>query len=96
LAGRGGSGIPPAMCSFGIDFAGSPEELVSKARSMIEDAGGAFSGDTNVGNYTVKLPLGEVRGDYRVEPGKLAFQITKKPMMVPCSAIESFLRSKLR
>jgi hypothetical protein len=83
------------MCSFAIAYSGSAEELVAKARSMIEDAGGAFSGDTERGNYTVKLPLGEVRGEYRVEPGGLAFQITKKPMMVPCAAIETFLRSKL-
>lgn len=83
------------MCSFGIAFAGSADELVTKARSMIQDAGGSFAGDTQRGDYTVKLPLGEIRGEYRVEPGKLAFQINKKPMMVPCAAIESFLRAKL-
>lgn len=83
------------MCSFGIAFSGSAEDLVTRARSMIEDAGGSFSGDTEQGRYTVKLPLGEVRGHYRVEPNRLAFQIDKKPIMVPCSAIESFLRGKL-
>lgn len=83
------------MCSFGIAYAGSADELVTKAKSMIEGAGGSFSGNTENGSYTVRLPLGEVRGDYRVEPGRLAFQITKKPMMVPCAAIETFLKSKL-
>lgn len=83
------------MCSFGIAYSGSSDQLVTKARSMIEGAGGSFSGDADRGSYTVKLPLGEVKGEYRVEPGRLAFNITKKPMMVPCAAIESFLKGKL-
>jgi hypothetical protein len=83
------------MCSFSIGFSGEASDVVAKASSMIRDAGGSFSGDEGRGTYTVKLPLGEVRGEYTVEPGRLAFQITKKPMMVPCAAIESFLRAKI-
>lgn len=84
------------MCTFDIAYSGSPDDLVSRARSMVEDAGGQFAGDASSGQYTVKLPLGEVRGEYRVRSGGLEFEITKKPMMVPCRAIESFLRDKLQ
>jgi hypothetical protein len=83
------------MCSFSINYSGAARDVVSKARSMIEDAGGSFSGDEIKGLYTVKLPLGDVQGEYTVETGRLAFKITKKPMLVPCAAIETYLRSKI-
>jgi hypothetical protein len=83
------------MCKFDVSFSHSAEEIVSKAKSMIVDSGGRFEGDVTQGRYTVKLPMGSVEGAYTVSGDKLSFNITKKPMVVPCAVIETFLRSRL-
>lgn len=97
LSGADLATVPPAMaCKFEVDVSGTPEVIVDKAQKMIIDAGGSFSGDTAEGNYKVKLPVGSVEGKYTVSGSKIGFEITKKPMLVPCSAIESFLRDRLK
>ncbi|NJK89119.1 MAG: hypothetical protein HC923_06740 [Myxococcales bacterium] len=83
------------MCRFSIAYGGSPDELVQKARTMVQKAGGTFDGSTDRGSYAVKLPLGQIQGNYTIDAGSLAFEITKKPMMVPCGAIEGYLKSRL-
>lgn len=83
------------MCKFDVAFSASADDIVSKAQSMIEDSGGRFEGDVSQGRYTVKLPMGSVEGAYTVSGGKLSFHITKKPMVMPCAVIETFLRSRL-
>lgn len=89
--------VPPAMaCKFSIDLPDGAADIVAKAKKMIEEANGTFSGDSSTGTYTVKLPVGSVQGKYDVSGGAINFEITKKPMLVPCSAIESFLRDRLK
>jgi len=83
------------MCKFDVNFSHSADEVVSKAKAMIEESGGRFDGDVTQGRYTVKLPMGSVEGAYTVSSGKLSFNITKKPMVMPCAIIETFLRSRL-
>lgn len=78
-------------------MSGTAENLVQQAKKMIEDANGAFDGDTATGTYKVKLPVGgAIEGKYDVDGSAVTFSITKKPMLVPCSTIESFLKGQLR
>ncbi len=84
------------MCTFVINYGGTPAELVETAKGMIEEAGGTFDGGEERGRYTVNLALGQVHGEYDLQPGAASFRITKKPMLVPCAAIEAFLRAKIR
>ncbi|MEM1025811.1 MAG: hypothetical protein AAGD10_15270 [Myxococcota bacterium] len=83
------------MCKFDVSFSATADEVVSKAKSMIEESGGRFEGNVGQGRYTVKLPMGSVEGAYSVTGGILSFHITKKPMIMPCAVIETFLRSRL-
>ena len=97
LSGSALGTVRPAMaCTFDIDLPGSADDIVQRAQKMVEDAGGEFAGNTDGGNYKLKLPVGSVEGNYVIEGGHVRFDITKKPMLVPCSAIESFLRDKLK
>lgn len=91
-----GTVAPSMACTFDIDLPGSADEIVGKARSMIENAGGSFSGDASQGDYRLKLPIGSVEGTYTILGSSIRFDITKKPMLVPCGTIESFLRERFK
>lgn len=83
-------------CNFDIQLTMSADELATKAKKLVEDAGGTFSGDSTRGDITVKLPVGTVQGNYTVSGQTVSFNISKKPMLVPCSAIQSFLQDRLK
>lgn len=83
------------MCKFDIATSATADQVVDKARELITGSGGTFDGNPVQGNYTVKLPLGSVQGTYTINGSTVAFHITKKPMVMPCSAIQLFLESKL-
>ena len=84
-------------CTFTIELSGTADDLVRKAKQMIESANGTLSGDTSSGSYNVKIPVaGSIEGHYTIRGSSIAFEITKKPMLVPCSTIEHFLREQLR
>jgi len=82
-------------CNININFSGSAEEILNKAKSAVESQGGLFEGDLNSGNFNISLMSNTVAGSYAVEGSLLKLTITEKPMFVPCSAIESYLSKKL-
>jgi len=82
-------------CAFSLPFSGSPDEVLGKARKAVEGQGGTFSGDANRGDFQVSVFGNKIVGDYTVSGQNLQINITDKPFMVPCSAIESFLKNQL-
>jgi len=82
-------------CNININFSGSAEEILSKAKSAVASQGGSFEGDLTSGQFNVSLMSNTVAGTYIVEGNQLKLNITEKPMFVPCSAIESYLVKKL-
>lgn len=84
-----------AACQFTIPFNGSAEDILQKAKSAVESQGGTFTGDLRSGIFKVSLLSNEVEGSYLVENNELELTIDKKPIFVPCNAIEGFLKSKL-
>ena len=82
-------------CNININFSGSAEEILSKAKSAVASQGGTFEGDLNSGQFHVSLMSNTVAGTYIVEGNQLKLNITEKPMFIPCNAIESFLVKKL-
>jgi hypothetical protein len=86
---------PQMACTFDIELSGSAPEIVQKAQEMVTEAGGTFSGDTSSGSYQLKIPVGSIEGTYSLSGSTIRFDITKKPMLVPCGTIESFLRERL-
>ncbi|MEP6952335.1 MAG: hypothetical protein ABI863_23790 [Ginsengibacter sp.] len=84
-----------AACNFTIPFSGEAEVVVRKAKAAIESQQGIFKGDTNSGNFEVTVFANTIRGQYVIAGQDLNLTITDKPFLIPCSTIESFLKSKI-
>ncbi len=84
-----------AACNFSIPFGGNPEQVIAKARSTIQSKGSNFEGDTNSGNFSVSVFGNAISGSYTVAGQDLNIVIDSKPFLVPCSAIEGFLKNKI-
>ena len=82
-------------CDFSIPFSGSADDVLGKARKAVEGQGGNFNGDTNRGDFQVSVFGNKIVGDYTVSGQTMQINITDKPFMVPCSAIEGFLKNQL-
>ncbi|MGK3965180.1 hypothetical protein WMF38_13480 [Sorangium sp. So ce118] len=84
-----------AKHSFSVPFSGSSQDIVAKAKTAIEKAGGQFSGSEGTGDFSVPTPAGTVKGTYAIEAQSFSVKITDKPFIVPGSAIESQVRKFL-
>jgi hypothetical protein len=83
-------------CDFSIAFSGDPDAILAKAKSTVQSQGGNFSGDANSGEFGVSVFGNKIAGIYTVSGQTLNISITDKPFMVPCSAIETFLKGQLQ
>ena len=84
-----------SACNFTIPFSGAPEAILSKAQSSVESQGGTFTGDATAGNFNLSIFGNAIIGSYTVNGQDLSIVINEKPFMVPCSAIEGFLKKQL-
>lgn len=82
-------------CNFIIPFTGEATIVLEKAKRAVEKQSGNFTGDTNQGNFDVSLFGQAIVGTYTVSGNDLNIVIESKPFMVPCNAIESFLKSQI-
>ena len=82
-------------CNFAIPFSGDTSLIVTKARSAVEAQNGLFNGDTTSGDFEVTVLSNTIKGNYNVMGQLMNITIFNKPFFVPCSTIESFLRSKI-
>ena len=85
-----------AECSFNFNIESSSAEIINNVKTKIENEGGSFTGDDNEGNFNLPTPVGTIEGNYSVSDNELNIDITKKPMMLPCSMIESELKKHLK
>ncbi len=83
-------------CDFSIPFTGDAQTVLSKARNAVQSQGGNFNGDANSGDFNVSVFGNKIVGNYTVTGQTLSINITDKPFIVPCNAIESFLRGQLK
>jgi len=84
-----------AACTFSIPFSGEATLILEKAKKAVEKQNGNFSGDEKAGNFSVSFFGQSIVGAYTVAADNLDIVIDDKPFMVPCSAIESFLKSQI-
>lgn len=84
-----------STCNFSIPFSGEAEIILAKAKAAIESQQGTFAGDTNAGDFDVTVFGNTIKGTYIINGHDLNITITRKPFLVPCSTIESLLRSKI-
>jgi len=84
-----------SACTFTLPFSGSPEVILNKAKAAIEKQGGTFNGDEKAGAFHLSVMNNTIAGSYTISGHELTMIITDKPFFVPCSTIESMLKSKL-
>ena len=76
-------------CNFSLK---APDGWLIKATETIEADGGSFTRDERSGEFSVAIPaLGAVQGTYSDSDGTLSIVFTKKPFLLPCSAIQKFV-----
>jgi hypothetical protein len=83
-------------CDFSIPFTGDPAAVLAKAKNAVQSQGGNFNGDADTGEFNVSVFGNKIVGNYTVSGQTLNINITDKPFMVPCNAIESFLKGQLK
>jgi hypothetical protein len=84
-----------AACNFSIPFSGETTSVLAKAKAAVQKQGGNFEGDATAGNFSVSVFGNAIAGSYTVADSNLQIVIDSKPFMVPCSAIEGFLKSQI-
>ena len=85
-----------AECTFKFNIDSNPAGIIDKVKTKIENEGGSFTGDEHKGNFNLPTPVGAIEGNYWVNDNELKIDITKKPMMLPCSMIEAELEKRLK
>lgn len=84
-----------SACNFSIPFSGDAQIILGKAKAAVESQQGFFSGDAASGNFEVSIFANTIKGNYTISGQILNLTITDKPFLIPCSTIESFLKSKI-
>ena len=84
-----------SACNFTIPFTASPKNIMQKAKATILGLGGNFTGNETAGSFSLSIFGNTVVGSYTVSGQQLTVLIQEKPFLIPCSSIESFLKSKL-
>ncbi len=84
-----------SACNFNIPFSGSAEDILLKAKKSVESQSGTFNGDANAGNFELSIFGNAIIGSYTVSGQDMNVVIEEKPFLVPCSAIEGFLKKQL-
>lgn len=82
-------------CDFSLPFSGNAEGVLAKAKKAVQGQGGSFDGDESRGDFTVSVFGNKIIGNYTVSGQTLNVVITDKPFLVPCSAIEGFLKNQI-
>jgi hypothetical protein len=66
---------------------------LAKVKADVEAHGGVFEGDLSSGSLSGPVPLlGSFQASYTVSDSTVTIQVTKRPLLVSCSVIESQVR----
>jgi hypothetical protein len=84
-----------AACKFSVSFSGPAEGVIAKAKNAVQNQGGQFTGDSNSGTFHVSVFGNTIEGNYSIAENNMHIEILSKPFLLPCSAIEGFLKSQL-
>jgi hypothetical protein len=84
-----------AACNFSIPFTGEATSVLAKAKASVQKQGGQFTGDTNSGQFSVSVFGNEIVGSYTVVESSLNIVIESKPFLLPCGAIEGYLKGQI-
>lgn len=85
-----------AACTFKIQFNQEVNQMIKLVKeSILKVENASFDGNDSSGSFALPTPLGLVKGSYTIIDSIAAFSIEEKPMLVPCTLIESKLNGFL-
>ncbi|KQU74279.1 MULTISPECIES: hypothetical protein [unclassified Rhizobacter] len=86
-----------ASCApFAVPFSGSAQDLFNKISLLIHQHDGTISGGPPGGAFSVPVPVfGTVAGTFAVTGQSCSIHITQRSFFLPCSTIESFVKSNI-
>ena len=82
-------------CQFTIPFTVTTEEILAKAKAVIERKEGHFSGNEKSGEFELSFLGMAAKGAYTVSGKELLVSILSKPIFIPCETVENYMKSKL-
>jgi hypothetical protein len=59
-----------------------PKRLIAIAKTAIQKAGGAITGNERAGEFCGKTPVGAIGGTYKISDNVLTVTLLKKPMLL--------------
>jgi len=85
-----------AACTFTIPFTQEVNDMIQTVQeSILKVENATFNGNDSTGTFSLPTPLGQIKGTYKITSATAHFSINEKPMLVPCSLIESKLNGFL-
>ncbi len=82
-------------CRFSIVFTGTTEDILAKAKALVERKEGRMSGDDKSGEFELSFLGMAAGGTYTITGQELQVIIHTKPFFVPCETVENYFKSKL-
>ncbi|WP_299250526.1 hypothetical protein [uncultured Cytophaga sp.] len=80
------------MCTFTIPISKNVIETIEHVKvSIAKMENATFEGTETTGNFSMPSPLGAIKATYTILNSKATFTVQEKPMLVPCSLIETKL-----
>ncbi|SEM25403.1 hypothetical protein SAMN04489760_10829 [Syntrophus gentianae] len=81
---------------FTISVFGNLSDVFKDIESRIRSNGGTFSGNLDSGKFSGKTEGVVIEGKYQVLGNRIIVRITRKPFLLPASAIEAEIRQYFR
>ena len=80
-------------CTLRIKLKHPIDEVYQIALREIERFGATYKGDMNGGSFKLEVLGMQFKGDIQVEGNSIVVNLTDKPLLVPCSVIESSVKA---
>ncbi len=81
---------------FEFSIPGDVRDFFGKLGLMVAEHQGTLNGDETGGTFSVSLSIvGTIEGRYSVSGQMASVQITRRPFLLPCKTIESFVKSRV-
>ena len=80
-------------CNFSLKQKQDIAETYQIALREIERFGATYNGDANGGSFKLEVLGMRFKGNIQVEGNSIVVKLTDKPLLVPCSVIESSVKA---
>jgi hypothetical protein len=82
-------------CTFTTSVTGDINELYRQALLEMPKHDITFNGNVHGGDFSIRTVVGEIEGSFKVKGQIIEWIFTKKPIFIPCKAIETVLKKHL-